>query len=113
MWQEGLGGVFRYEGDLLRQQESVLYRLGKLKEKLSQLSSDGNSGTPLVEGQKITLTERHQGILGIIGALRDEMKFLAHLQKQMEVDLPIFLWMICICCCIIVLDSLAPLLTSI
>ncbi|XP_050715095.1 uncharacterized protein LOC126997916 isoform X2 [Eriocheir sinensis] len=82
--KEGEGGGCRGEGDLLRHQESVLYRLGKLKEKLSQLSNDGNSGTPLVEGQKITLAEKHQGLLGIIGALRDEMKFLANLQKQME-----------------------------
>ncbi|XP_069175264.1 aminoacyl tRNA synthase complex-interacting multifunctional protein 2 isoform X3 [Procambarus clarkii] len=66
--------------DVRRLQESVMYRLSCLKAELGHLSEAGASIHPSHE--PIPLPEHQNCILKVIKALKEEVKFIAELQKK-------------------------------
>ncbi|XP_069949869.1 aminoacyl tRNA synthase complex-interacting multifunctional protein 2 isoform X2 [Cherax quadricarinatus] len=70
------------EGELQRLQESVLFRLRRLRSELDRVCQAG--GEVALPAEPITLVEQQQCILGVIKALKEEVEFLASLHIKAE-----------------------------
>nr|XP_053640162.1 LOW QUALITY PROTEIN: uncharacterized protein LOC128694196 [Cherax quadricarinatus] len=70
------------EGELQRLQESVLFRLRRLRSELDRVCQAG--GEVALPAEPITLVEQQQCILGVIKALKEEVEFLASLHIKAD-----------------------------